>query len=182
MTYAGQLLVAAPALADPNFRRAVLLLLSHGPEGALGVILNRASDAPVESLLSEWTDVVPAPVTIFEGGPVQPDSAICLARARPGCDPPGWSRVLGRLGTVDVTVDPPLLLPELELMRVFAGYAGWAPGQLESEIDRGGWLVLDLLPSDPFAAAPETLWRAVLRRQPGLLAAVATFPADPSLN
>lgn len=182
MTYVGQLLVAAPTLTDPNFERVVVLLLSHGPHGALGVVLNRVSDVPVDSVLPEWTDIIVSPATVFEGGPVQPDSAICLARARPGTDPLAWSRLIGRLGTVDVTIDPPLLLPELEAMRVFAGYAGWAPDQLESEIDRGGWLVLDLLPDDPFAPAPEELWSTVLRRQPGLLAAVATFPADPSLN
>lgn len=182
MSYAGQLLVAAPALKDPNFERAVVLLLAHGPDGAIGVILNRISQLPVATVLPGWDDAAASPAVVFEGGPVQPDSAICLARVRQGTDPEHWSRVVERLGTADISVEPEQLLPQVEMLRVFAGYSGWASGQLEGEIERGGWLVLDLLPSDPFTDRSDDLWPMVLRRQPGLLSAVAHFPPDPSLN
>ena len=67
-------------------------------------------------------------------------------------------------------------------MRIFAGHAGWSPGQLEEEIEEGAWYVVDGEPADAFAAAPRGLWVAVLRRQHGPLAWVASFPDDPSMN
>lgn len=182
MTLAGRLLVATPSLTDPNFDRTVVLMLVHEPEGALGIVLNRASEVPVESVLPEWGSFVNKPATLFEGGPVQPEAAICLAQVKPGAEPSGWTPVTGRLGTVDLSQDPAALAPDLERMRIFSGYAGWDPGQLDGEIEAGAWLTLDLLPNDPFAAAPDDLWPMVLRRQGGLTAAVATYPPDPSLN
>jgi putative transcriptional regulator len=182
MTYTGRLLVATPSLTHPNFDRSVVLVIGHSEEGALGVVLNRVSEVPVASVLPEWSSTVCAPPTLFEGGPVQPDAAVCLARVRAGQQPEGWAQVSGRLGTVDFSAGPDVVLPYVECMRVFAGYAGWGDGQLEMEIGVGAWFVLDLLPGDAFTQSPEDLWQAVLRRQGGLMAAVATYPTDPSLN
>jgi putative transcriptional regulator len=67
-------------------------------------------------------------------------------------------------------------------MRVFAGYSGWSPGQLQREIDDGGWYVVDSEPGDAFDIDPKQLWRRILRRQTGRLALVATFPEDPAMN
>ena len=67
-------------------------------------------------------------------------------------------------------------------LRVFAGYAGWGPGQVQAEIEEGAWYVLPAEPSDAFAAEPEQLWQTVLRRAGGTLALVATYPDDPALN
>ena len=67
-------------------------------------------------------------------------------------------------------------------LRVFVGYAGWSPGQLELELSAGGWLVVDLAADDPFSADPSSLWQVVLRRQGGRLAMFASAPEDPSTN
>lgn len=178
----GRLLVATPALNDPNFERTVVLLVAHEPGGALGVVLNRATEVPVSEVLGGWGSLAGNPPVVFEGGPVQPEAAICLARSRPGVDPSGFSPVTGPVGTVDLSRDPDGLREALDGVRVFAGYAGWDGGQLESEIDTGSWFVFDALPSDAFFPHPDDLWSMVLRRQGGLTAAVAHFPTDPSLN
>jgi putative transcriptional regulator len=179
----GRLLVATPALRDPNFERTVVLLVAHEDGGALGVVLNRATEVPVSEVLGSWGALANDPAVVFEGGPVQPEAAICLARARPGApELTGFSRVSGVIGTVDLSADPETLRAVLLGVRVFAGYAGWSPGQLEREIETGSWFVFDALPGDAFAGRPDDLWQMVLRRQGGLLAAVAHFPSDPSMN
>lgn len=180
----GQLLVATPSLRDPNFERTVVLLVAHEEGGALGVVLNRATEVPVSDVLGPWGTLARDPAVVFEGGPVQPESAICLARTRPGTAPPrrGFHRVSGAVGTVDLSGDPDTLREAVEGVRVFAGYAGWSPGQLEGEIATGSWFVFDALPGDAFVPRPDDLWPMVLRRQGGIMAAVAMFPSDPALN
>lgn len=179
----GQILVATPALKDPNFDRTVVLLVAHEPGGALGVVLNRATEVPVAEVLGDWSALARDPAVLFEGGPVQPDSAICLARLRsPVRRLKGFHQVLGAVGTIDLSVDPERLRESITGIRVFAGYSGWGAGQLEQEIEEGSWLVLDALPGDPFVDRPDDLWPMVLRRQGGMLAAVAHFPPDVALN
>jgi putative transcriptional regulator len=179
----GRLLVATPALRDPNFERTVVLLVAHEEGGALGVVLNRATEVPVAEVLGPWGTLAGEPSVVFEGGPVQPEAAICLARTRPGVDAlNGFNRVSGAVGTVDLSGDPDTLREGVLGVRVFAGYAGWRPGQLENEISGGSWFVFDALPGDAFTSRPDDLWSMVLRRQGGLLAAVAYFPSDPASN
>jgi putative transcriptional regulator len=179
----GRLLVATPALRDPNFERTVVLLVAHEDGGALGVVLNRATEVPVAEVLEGWGSLASDPAVVFEGGPVQPEAAICLARTRVGVSRVlGFNRVSGAVGTVDLSGEPEKLRESLVSVRVFAGYAGWAPGQLEGEITAGSWFVFDALPGDAFVNRPDDLWPMVLRRQGGLLAAVAIFPADPAAN
>ena len=123
------------------------------------------------------------PAVVFEGGPVQPEAAICPARVRSGAgEMRGFSRVEGTIGTVDLSGDPDAMRDELVEVRVFAGYAGWSPGQLEEEIATGSWLTFKALPSDAFTERPDDLWSMVLRRQGGMYAAVALYPSDPTLN
>ncbi|GAA0315478.1 YqgE/AlgH family protein [Actinoallomurus spadix] len=184
----GRLLVATPQLADPNFRRSVVLIVEHEPEGGtLGVVLNRPTQVPVDQILPPWSELVTGPSVVFQGGPVALDSALALAQV-PGTDEPlGWralngSPAVARVGLVDLDVPPEILAPEVARLRVFAGYAGWGTGQLQSEIDEGAWYVLSAESGDVFAEDPDGLWPAVLRRQGGELAFVATFPEDPSLN
>ena len=74
------------------------------------------------------------------------------------------------------------MIPSISALRVFRGYAGWGPGQLEGEIEAGAWLVLDPEPTDLFTHEPDELWRVVLRRQPGRLAWLATAPDDLEAN
>jgi len=179
----GHLLVAAPALKDPNFDRTVVLLVAHEASGALGVVLNRATEVPVGEVLGAWGALALDPGVVFEGGPVQPDSAICLARSRTRAGKlAGFHRISGAIGTVDLSGDPEAMREAVTGIRVFAGYSGWSAGQLEDEIGEGSWFVFEALPGDAFVPRPEDLWPMVLRRQGGILAAVAHFPPDVALN
>ncbi|MET7310562.1 YqgE/AlgH family protein [Streptomyces sp. NPDC005134] len=178
----GRLLVATPALADPNFDRAVVLLLDHDEEGSLGVVLNRPTPVGVGDILVSWADLTAEPDVVFQGGPVSLDSALGVA-VIPGDEGPlGWRRVYGAIGLVDLEAPPELLAAALGSLRIFAGYAGWGPGQLEAELIEGAWYVVESEPGDVSSPRPEQLWRAVLRRQRSELAMIATYPDDPSLN
>ncbi|MFJ5234247.1 YqgE/AlgH family protein [Kitasatospora sp. NPDC088391] len=179
----GRLLVATPLLTDPNFARSVVLLLDHDTQGALGVVLNRPSPVEVAAVLDGWARLAGAPAVVFQGGPVALDSALALAVV-PGEDdgPLGWRRVHGAIGLVDLEAPPEVLAGVLGGMRVFAGYAGWSPGQLEREVVEGAWHLVDCEPGDVSCERPERLWRAVLRRQRGPLAMLASYPDDPLLN
>jgi len=185
---AGRLLVATPVLGDPNFKRTVVLLVEHEDEqGSLGVVLNRPTSIPVGQVLEPWTELATDPSVVFTGGPVSPNSALALAHV-PGSDEPvGWHPLDGapamtRLGLVDLDAPPGLLAAAIVSLRVYAGYAGWSAGQLQAEIEEGAWYVVPADPSDAFRPDPERLWAAVLRRQGGELAYVATYPDDPGLN
>ncbi|WP_055701939.1 MULTISPECIES: YqgE/AlgH family protein [Streptomyces] len=203
----GRLLVATPALADPNFDRAVVLLLDHDEEGSLGVVLNRPTPVDVGDILEGWGELAGAPGVVFQGGPVSLDSALGVAvipgeeappsaRRRTGAgdpgpgprlrsgrgDPTGFRRVHGAIGLVDLEAPPERLASALGALRIFAGYSGWGPGQLETELAEGAWYVVESEPGDVSSPDPERLWRAVLRRQRSELAMVATYPDDPSMN
>ncbi|HCT75139.1 MAG TPA: hypothetical protein DGG94_09930 [Micromonosporaceae bacterium] len=182
-SYTGSLLVAMPTLRDPHFERTVVFLLAHEADGALGVVLNRPTGVSVSEVLPGWESLVSGPQVLFEGGPVGADSAICVARARAGVAGfLGFSRVVGQIGTIDLSREPGKVQERLEYVRVYHGYAGWAAGQLEEEIDIGSWFVFSALPTDPFLTQPEDLWQLVLRRQGGITAAVAHYPPDVHLN
>ncbi|QHC29719.1 MULTISPECIES: YqgE/AlgH family protein [unclassified Streptomyces] len=182
----GRLLVATPALADPNFDRAVVLLLDHDEEGSLGVVLNRPTPVGVGDILADWAELTGEPGVVFQGGPVSLDSALGVAVIPGGANgeraPLGWRRVHGAIGLVDLEAPPELLAPAVGSLRIFAGYAGWGPGQLEEELAEGAWYVVESEPGDVSSPEPERLWREVLRRQRSELAMVATYPDDPSLN
>jgi len=192
--YVGKLLVAAPGMTDPRFDKTVVLLLDHDADGALGVVLNRPTAVGVEEVLPGWNTVVSAPDVVFDGGPVATDSALGVAQAAGNEEPVGFRTMFGgsgdatgpmtgrRTGLIDLDTPIELLTGALTCLRVFAGYAGWAGGQLEDELRAGGWFVLDSRPEDISALAPATLWRTVLRRQPGELALMSTYPRDPALN
>jgi putative transcriptional regulator len=184
----GRLLVATPLLGDPNFRRTVILIVEDEPEeGTLGVVLNRPTEVQVGQVLESWTDLVTGPSVVFKGGPVSPNSALALALARGEDEPLGWrsldgSSLTARIGLVDLEAPPERLADGITSLRVFAGYAGWGPGQLQAEIEEGAWYVLTGEPTDAFLAEPERLWPEVLRRQGGEFAIVATYPDAPMLN
>jgi putative transcriptional regulator len=184
--HAGLLLVATPALVDPNFDHTVVLLLDYDENGALGVVLNRPSPVPVGEILTEWSDVVREPGVLFQGGPVGTDSALAVAALPPGegeaLEPVGWRRMFDNTGIVDLDAPTELISPAVSGMRIFAGYAGWGTEQLEAEIEEGSWYVVPSTTADLFGPDPEGLWMRVLRRQPGELAWVSTRPTDPTLN
>lgn len=184
----GRLLVATLNLEDPNFRRTVVLMLAHADEGALGVVLNRPSVTPVGHLLADWEDLASYPDVVFLGGPVNlenvigladfgPQSVDSLRRSIGDADP-----VVGGVEPVDLNGSPADLDRPASDLRLFAGSAGWGPGQLEAEIATGSWWVLPALSTDVFTDDPERLWSHVLRRQPGRLAWFASGLGDPNMN
>jgi putative transcriptional regulator len=179
----GDLLVASVALADGVFNATVVLVLDADADGALGVVLNELSPTTLDSVLPDWVPVVSEPRLLFHGGPVSPNGAICLARVRtPGEEPPGWRRLFGDVGLLHLDTPVEIVKGAYDDLRIFAGYAGWAAGQLESEIGEGMWHVVGAEPSDVFGEAPLELWRAVLRRQLTPVAVFSTWVEDPTIN
>ncbi|MBA4085699.1 YqgE/AlgH family protein [Janibacter terrae] len=180
---AGRLLVATPDLTDDLFARSVILVLQHDEQTAEGLILNRPLDTPVDHVLPGWQAGSSQPQRVFQGGPVQVDSAIGLA-GLPGDvePPPGLKRLFGAISLVDLDSPQEIIWPQVSALRIFAGYSGWSADQLADERARGGWYVVDAEIGDVFDGDPGTLWRRVLRRQAGSLAFVSTYPVDPDLN
>jgi putative transcriptional regulator len=171
----GRLLVASPMLGDPNFARTVVLMLAHNDDGALGLVLNRPSEVEVGAVLPEgWSEVAPQPQVLFVGGPVAPDSVIGLARV--AGEGEGYVPMSAGLATVDLERTPDSIGHGVSVSRIFAGHAGWGPGQLEGELMVPGWIVVDAEDGDAFTDDPDGLWRAVLGRQPGRLGWLANFP------
>ena len=175
----GQLLIAVPALLDPNFRRTVVLVGEHNEEGALGLVLNRPAETTVEEAVPELTVLVDGEEQVHVGGPVQPSAIVVVAEFS---EPEqAGALVFESVGFLPVEVDPDEL-GELLQARVFAGYAGWGPGQLDGELEEGSWIVEPAIETDVFTQEPDELWSEVLRRKGGPYGVLALMPADPSLN
>jgi putative transcriptional regulator len=180
---AGRLLVATPQLIDPNFAETVVLLLDADDSGALGVVLNRPSTVPVGEVLEPWAGVVAEPDVLFQGGPVSTEGALAVGRLRSPQDAPvGFREVADDLGVIDLDTPVELVDGSLAGLRIYAGYAGWGAGQLESEVEEGSWYVVPSIAPDWFRPDTHDLWRDVMRRQPGELAWHSTRPLDPDLN
>src|SRR5947209_6210526 len=181
----GALLVAMPSLTDPTFAGTVIYVLDHSDTGTVGVVLGRPSQVAIRDVLPGWCDLAVEPGVFHVGGPCETDTALCLA-VSPTAVAQGDSplrRVAGDVYLVDLDSDPGDLQEELTGLRVFAGYAGWSPGQLARELAEGGWACVPGLAADVLgrASGPE-LWRRVMGRQTGRLAVLSTAPADPSVN
>ena len=176
-TMRGRLLVATPALGDPNFAHTVVFLLDHGDEGAIGVVINRPSETEVATALPKWESLAARPALVFVGGPVQPEAVVAVGHAAQTVD--AVQPICDGVGVVDLRVDPLELLGSVSGVRLFAGYAGWGEGQLEAEIADGGWFLIDAAPSDVLTTDPDALWVSVLSRQGGLF---TTISEDPTLN
>ncbi len=175
----GQLLLASPTLTDPNFQRTVVLVGVHSDEGAMGVVLNRPSETAVNEAVPQLEGACEQD-PVYVGGPVQPGSIILLAEF---LDPaPIGLLVVGRIGFPAPETDIEQLTGATERRRVFAGYAGWSSGQLETELDQGDWIVHPAEPEDVFTEVPEDLWSRVLTRMGGTYALIARMPRDPSVN
>lgn len=173
---AGVLLVAHPELEDPNFRRSVVYLVEHNDEGSFGFVLNRPIELDVTDHLDLPLARIAEPSVFFVGGPVDDEAVVALGSD--GTEPP---RIVDIEAMLTGGIEPPRRL------RFFAGYAGWAPGQLEMEIAADSWFVVPTLhrpdgDDDVFGRDPLGLWRAVLRRQPPPLNALALYPDDLSVN
>jgi putative transcriptional regulator len=176
----GQLLVAAPTLLDPNFGRTVVLIGEHGDEGAMGVVLNRPAELEVSDAAPVLAELVEPGAVVHVGGPVQPTSVVIVGQFH---NPDSAAvQVFEDVGFVAGEPDLDELSTELRRARVFAGLAGWSPGQLEAEIEREDWILEPAVDDDVFTDEPEALWSAVLERKGGSFALLARMPRDPSLN
>ncbi len=175
----GRLLISSGGLFDPNFRHTVVLVGEHNHDGALGVVLNRALDVTVESALPPLATVVPPDEPLFQGGPVQPTSPVLIAELAV----PELADVLvfGSIGFVTGDVSDEVRAGIVRA-RVFAGYSGWAPGQLEAEMAADSWIVDTAREEDVFTDSPDLLWSRVLERMGPKYRRLSRMPYDPSMN
>jgi putative transcriptional regulator len=176
----GKFLIAKRHLWDPNFAHSVVLLVEHSREGAMGLIVNRSSEVTLATVQPELEGVVGRPDTVFLGGPVGRQMMILLVRAE-----------RQREGTLPVFDDvyvssSPLLLGHLigegvarDRLKVFAGHAGWSPGQLENEVARGDWLIWPADADTVFDPEPEDVWQRLIRRDEDLVASLRMPPIAP---
>jgi len=179
---AGRLVVASLVIGDPNFDRSVVLLLDHDEAGSVGVVLNRPTELAVSLALPEWGLLADEPAVLFEGGPVQAGAVLALGRAGRSAPATGWAPLPSGLATVDLTLDPEALGGDVAALRLFSGYAGWGPGQLEAEIAAGAWWVFEAEPDDPFSTVPGELWWEVVGRQGPEYRIYQQAPPDLSVN
>jgi putative transcriptional regulator len=176
----GQLLIATPALADPNFWRTVVLVVEHSEDGALGLVLNRPSEARVGEAVPQLQALVDAQEAVFVGGPVQPSGVIVLARFEDPADSPLVA--FADVGLIGVGAGEDPLDVDVLAARAFVGHSGWGPGQLDAELARGDWITEPATWEDAFSERPLELWREVLARKGGRYALLARIPTDPSVN
>lgn len=174
---AGRLLVSNASLFDPNFRRTVVLVGHHDEEGAVGVVLNRALDVRVDEAVPPLAELVPPGDPLFSGGPVEPDAAVVVA----DFEDPSVVDVIA-FGTVGFLPPDGDAVDGIRRARVFAGYSGWGPGQLEGELEEEAWLVAPALPDDVFSDQPARLWDVVVGRLGPAHALLRSMPYDPSAN
>lgn len=180
---AGKLLVASLRITEPTFFRSVVLMCAHDDNGALGLVLNRPLEhESVVDHLPAYERFTREPSCIFNGGPVGTTSALALARWKAWLITPTPNMVVGRTGLLDLSKPLEEVEAGVDEVRVFAGYAGWTGGQVESELEQESWFVVEATEEDAFTRAPASLWRTVLRRQAGKLAMFAYAPSDPSVN
>jgi putative transcriptional regulator len=175
----GKLLIASPALVDPNFARAVVFITEHNEDGAMGIVLNRPSETAVDAVVPPLADIAGSE-PVYVGGPVQPEAIVLLADfADP--DAAAWI-VVADVGLASADVDLDDLAAAVRRGRVYAGYSGWGSGQLEAEMELESWIVEPPLPTELFPDDPATLWSDVLARKGGQYSLLARMPDDPSQN
>ena len=174
-TLTGSLLLAHPAMKDPNFRRSVVLMSAHNAEGAMGVVLNRPLGKRLGELNGEFALGPLAGVALYRGGPVQTDQLLLAAwqtrsdgfRLHFGIEPDKAAQLVGE---------------ESAQVRAFMGYSGWSAGQLENEMKHRTWVVADV-PEDLLTQpATDALWRTVLGREGAEWRLLADEPEHPEEN
>lgn len=177
----GALLVAAPIMEDPNFRRTVVLLCDHTSEGSFGLVLNQPTDLHLGDVMESYFVNDPP---LWLGGPVQRETLHFLHRYTEAVPEsitvvPGvrWG---GTYDTVKALVQNEA--PSAQSIRFFLGYTGWSPGQLQQEVNQKGWIVTEARPEWVFETAPDALWSTVMRAMGGEYALLSTFPDDPRMN
>lgn len=173
-------MIAGPALLDPNFWRTVVLVIEHTDEGALGLVLNRPSETSVGEAVPQLDELLRADEPLYIGGPVQPSAVIVLAEFEDASD--AALLAFGDVGVLGTGSSPDELSVGVRAGRAFVGHAGWGPGQLDGELERGDWIVEPARLADAFTVDPQALWSEVLIRKGGSYALIARMPPDPSMN
>ena len=176
----GKLLVASPALVDPNFARSVVLITEHNEDGAMGIVLNRPSETLVADVVPQLGPVTGEEAPVYVGGPVQPSALVVLAEFSDLDAAAGV--VVADVGFASAEVELGDLADAVRRARVYAGYSGWGAGQLEAEMEVDSWIIEPPLPAELFPDDPARLWSHVLARKGGQYALIARMPADPSVN
>lgn len=176
----GKFLIAGRELGDPNFFHTVVLLLEHSSEGALGVIVNRPTEVKLADLLPDMKGLGGRLDLVFAGGPVLPSQMLILIRSA------GEPREAREVMAGVYYSSSRETLAELVAqggdgadVRVFAGHAGWAAGQLEWEVERGGWHILTAESSSVFDEEPAMLWERLIERTSGVLARLRPPASSP---
>lgn len=164
----GKCLVSASHLRDPNFFKTVVLMIEHGDQGAMGLVVNRPSTIPVSNALVKHFELPDAEDLVYIGGPVEPSALLVLHNAEDlaggereiqpnvyiGSSPESFEEVVRRIASRD----------EYLRYRIFSGCAGWAPGQLEQELANGDWHVVNPTPQLPFDPDPYTVYPKLLQQ------------------
>ncbi len=186
----GHFLISSVHLVDPNFYRTVVLLVQHGTDGAFGLVVNRSSERTLSSVLPDVGDGVDIPLYI--GGPVQQDYLFILHGGLPpkvqseaaASPAPGVFFEPATKGLIAYFAEDWISLSKKEKpkLRMFAGYSGWGPGQLEREIREHSWFILRAREDLVFQSDPEGIWRDALSKKGKYYRFVAETGSMPSVN
>ena len=177
-----QLLVSVPDLGDENFDQTVVYVVEHDDDGALGIVLNRPSETPVAEHLPDLDGSVISPPVFFVGGPVALGGLLALGRRQLDTETANVAPLEGPLALVDPEALVNGDVQGVDSLRLYTGYSGWGPGQLDAEVAAGAWYVVGAMPDDVLCADPDGLWRSIMRRQGGRVASQGLYPDDPSVN
>lgn len=179
---AGQILISTEPGKGGYFDRSVVLLLDHNASGSLGVCLHQPAELEMVEPLAHFSEHLSPPAVLFEGGPVSQQSAVSLAQvANPDEEPPGWKRVFGAVGILDLETPIELVAGAFSHLRIYVGLSGWDAGQLEGELIRGSWWRTHASVEEIFGT-PDDLWRRSLRRMGGAMGRWSTWTETPHLN
>lgn len=179
----GIFLVAKPSLRDPNFRQTVVLLCEYGPDGALGIVINRPTEISITEVLPQVPILESQRHRVFSGGPVQRNHLLILYRMPDG--PEDTHQVFdgvylgGNMDALNGILQDP---QSPNNFQAFMGYSGWAPGQLETEMETGSWITRPADTTMVFENQQSELWSDILRSLGGQYAMYAEMPADPQMN
>lgn len=154
-------------------------MIEHGPDGSLGVVLNRPSTRSLETLLPTWLESGVSFPRVFVGGPVQPDALLALVPTSVASS--GSTEITGQISMLDLEIDTDLTQIDINAVRFYFGYAGWSPGQLRLEIEEGAWWTFDSTP-DELICDPSECWQSVLARQRSAARLLSIHPDQSYLN
>ena len=187
----GQFLVAGRQLRDPNFYQSVVLMVEHGSSGSMGLVVNRPSNVSLARALSEHFEIPDTGDLIYVGGPVEPAALFVLHGAHElddedshvvpgisiGSSPNVFERVIQQVADGKASSESDGLA-----FRVFAGCAGWAPGQLDGELQRGDWHLLPALAAEILPSNPYVLWEDLVARVHAANRTIPPTPGNPEWN